>query len=362
MPSGEALHFGTASTGPSATVHLKSWRALLKLAIGGDVGFAEAYIAGLWDSPNLTAVIELGARNLDQLDDGIRQSWLARQRDRILHLMNANTRRGSRRNIMRHYDLGNDFYRLWLDEAMNYSSGIYATGTETLAQAQGLKNARIIELLGIRPGQSLLEIGCGWGALAEMLTRDRGVIYKGLTLSPSQKRIADTRIGALGSIALEDYRDCKGSFDRIASVEMIEAVGEENWPTYFSAIRERLAPGGRAVIQAITIAERRYHGYAQGVDFIQKHIFPGGNLPTVSHIREQAARAGLTLDHEERFGLGYAETLVAWRERFEAAWPEIKALGFDERFRRLWTYYLAYCEGGFRAGTIDVGLYRLSRA
>ncbi|SHG89217.1 cyclopropane-fatty-acyl-phospholipid synthase [Kaistia soli DSM 19436] len=361
-PSGRHIVQIGAEAGPEAMLILHSWRALRRVITGGATGFAEGCMAGDWTAPNLPALIELLALNgdhLGQLDDG---TPLKRLLDRLTHRGNRNTRDGSRRNIAFHYDLGNTFYRRWLDSGMQYSSAIRC-GHETLEEAQQHKLDRIVELLKLNGGERVLEIGCGWGAVAERLAMN-GCAVTGVTLSAEQLDYATERLASAGlsaDLRLEDYRDVTGAFDRIVSIEMIEAVGEEYWPAYFKTVHDRLQPGGRAVIQAILIAENRFENYRRNPDFIQTHIFPGGMLPTRGLMREQAAAAGLVFRHEELHGDSYAWTLNEWRSRFHTAWTAIEAQGFDDRFRRMWDYYLAYCEGGFRAGTIDVGLYVLER-
>jgi cyclopropane-fatty-acyl-phospholipid synthase len=277
--------------------------------------------------------------------------------------MNANTKTGSRRNIAFHYDLGNDFYRTWLDASMTYSSALYSRPDQGLEAAQERKLARILALLEMEEGHRVLEIGCGWGDLAARLAKS-GCHVTGLTLSKEQLAHARALAQAEGiagrtDLRLQDYRDVGGRYDRVVSIEMLEAVGERYWPTYFSTVRERLAPGGRAVLQVITIDEERFKTYRRSADFIQRYIFPGGMLPTRSIVAREAAQAGLRLVAEETFGASYALTLAEWRRRFFAAWPAIERLGFPPAFRRLWEYYLCYCEAGFRAGVIDVGLYVL---
>ncbi|MBR0672443.1 SAM-dependent methyltransferase [Neoroseomonas soli] len=352
--------------GPEASIVLHRWRALRRLAFGGDIAFAEAYGDGDWSSPDLASVIELAAVNGPALDRRIGGTMLSRIANRIAHLRRANTRYGSSRNIVAHYDLGNDFFGAWLDPGMSYSSGIYRTAGVTLDEAQAAKQDRAIELLDLRGGESVLEIGIGWGGLAQRILAAHDGRLTGITLSPSQlawaqDRMAQAGLASCAELRLQDYRDVAGTFDRIVSIEMLEAVGEAYWPTYFRTLRERLAPGGVAVLQVITIAEERYAAYRRGADFIQRHIFPGGMLPTPRIVREMAASAGLRLDHEETFGASYARTLADWHRRFVQALPEVARCGLDERFQRLWRYYLAYCEGGFRAGAIDVGFYRLRR-
>ena len=343
---------------------LRRWRTLRRLLLQGDIAFAEAYLDGDWDSPDLPALIELAGRNIPTLRDAFDANWFHRLRNRILHRLNANTRRGSKRNIRHHYDLGNDFYAAWLDSGMSYSSALFTADDQTLEDAQSEKQRRVIALLDVRGGEAVLEIGCGWGGLAEQLIRAAGCTVTGVTLSAAQLEYATERLtgpDTPADLRLQDYRDVGGEFDRIVSIEMMEAVGEAYWPSYFSALHDRLKPGGLAVVQAITIGEDHFEGYRRCTDFIQHYIFPGGMLPTITEIRRQTERAGLILRSMETFGASYARTLAEWRRRFLAAWPEIERQGFDARFRRMWDYYLAYCEGGFRAGTINVGLYVLAK-
>jgi cyclopropane-fatty-acyl-phospholipid synthase len=357
LPNGERIEVRGEADGPSASVVLRDWRTLRRIAMSGDLGFATGFIEGEWTSPDLPDTIEFFARNANALDAAER-SWTARIASQFWHRARRNTRTGSRKNIQFHYDLGNSFYRLWLDEGMQYSSAIYAPG-DTLETAQVRKLDRILDLLDIQGGERVLEIGCGWGAVAERVV-ERGCSLTGLTLSHEQADYARTRLNSFGQTAdirLEDYRDVGGSFDRIVSIEMIEAVGEKYWPSYFDVLRERLAENGSAVIQAITIDEDRFERYRRNPDFIQRYIFPGGMLPTKSSMRVHAEAAGLELTHSEGFGDGYAKTLADWRQRFHAAREDIETLAFDRKFLRMWDYYLSYCEGGFRAGTIDVGLY-----
>lgn len=375
LPDGRECTGGD-SAGAAARVVLHRWRALGRLVLGGDLGFAEAYRDGDWSTPDLAALLGLAARQGSGFAARARGTWFARTLARAMHRLHDNTRRGSRDNIAAHYDLGNAFYACWLDRSWQYSSALYpdaaaatspADDAAQLESAQARKLDRVLELLDARHGQSVLEIGCGWGALACAIAGRQGARVTGLTLSREQLEGARTRAAAAGvaervELRLEDYRDVQGQHDRIVSIEMIEAVGERWWPAWFHTVAARLAPGGHAVVQAITIDEAAFPGYRSGADFIQRHIFPGGMLPTVSLLREHAAAAGLVLGVEQRFGASYARTLVAWRERFDAASAELAALGFDERFRRLWRYYLCYCEAGFRSGRIDVGLYTLRHA
>lgn len=358
-PDGRRLAFGRAG-GPQAELTLLTPRTARRLFLGGPVGFAESYLDGEWESGDLPALVDLAARNVDRVMAAAGGTVPFRLLNRLRHLSRRNTRRGSRRNIAQHYDLGNDFYRLWLDAGMAYSSGLYADGVETLEDAQDAKMRRVADLLDLSPGQRVLEIGCGWGGLAAHLAAC-GVHVTGITLSHEQLAWATGRLGGAADLRLQDYRDVSGTFDRVVSIEMIEAVGEEHWPRYFATLRDRLAPGGVAVVQAITIADRLFDGYRREADFIQRHVFPGGMLPSPTVIATHALHAGLRAEEPVMFGASYARTCAEWRRRFLAAWPDVARLGFDERFRRLWDYYLAYCEGGFRAGTIDVGLYRFVR-
>lgn len=367
LPDGTRLAAEGVLAGPRAVIVLHRWRTLLRLMGQGDAGLGFAYRDGDWSSPDLPALLAFGAANEAALGAALHGRGLAACVARLRHLTRCNTRRGSRENIAFHYDLGNLFYALWLDERMQYSSGLYRTGGESLDDAQAAKLDRIMELLEVHPGDRVLEIGCGWGGLASSLARRVPCSVHGITLSAAQLVHARERAEALGvdaqvTFERQDYRDVRGRFDRIVSIEMVEAVGERYWPVYFETLKERLDPGGQAVLQAITIAESHFDRYRRGADFIQRAIFPGGMLPTVTAIREQARQAGLVVEHAEHFGPSYAATVVEWRRRFLATWPDIRALGFDERFRRLWDYYLCYCEAGFCSGRVDVGWYRLRHA
>ncbi|KRE04255.1 hypothetical protein ASE63_25815 [Bosea sp. Root381] len=359
-PEGRRLHSGSSASGPQATLILKNWRAMRRLLLEGDIGLAEAYIAGDLATPDLTALIELGARNDATLRRLISGAWPVRMLNRLRHVLNANTRAGSRRNIMAHYDLGNDFYGQWLDDSMMYSSALYEAPTETLEAAQQRRLDRIVAMLGLSGGEHVLEIGCGWGALAERLARE-GCRVTAITLSPAQldaaqRRVAEAGLGDRISLHLQDYRDISGQFDRIVSIEMIEAVGRAYWPSYFATLRRSLRPGGRAVLQAITIDHRAFEAYRQGTDFIQRYIFPGGCLPSIPALADETERAGFAVVEQLDFGASYALTLKEWRRRFLERWSDIAPLGFDEPFRRMWDFYLCYCEAGFRARTIDVSM------
>jgi cyclopropane-fatty-acyl-phospholipid synthase len=363
LPEGEVFEANAPGPGPEAALVIHRWRAVWRTIARGDIGFAEAFIEGDCSSPDIAKVIELFVLNeavLAKIAGWAPVHFL----NRVRHLARANTKRGSKRNITAHYDLGNAFFEQWLDAGMTYSSALYASPEQTLEAAQTHKQDKILAELALAPGKSVLEIGCGWGGLAERIAA-RGCPVTGLTLSPSQLAYADKRLadgGHASDLRLEDYRDVRGTFDRIVSIEMLEAVGRAYWPSYFAVIRDRLARDGQAVLQVITLDESRYAGYADQVDFIQRYIFPGGMLPTPAIMRQQIADAGLALKSTFTFGDSYARTLAEWSRRFHASLPAVEAMGFDKRFQRLWAYYLAYCEGGFRAGILDVGLYTITHA
>ena len=367
LPSGDTIICGTSGKDPAVQVEIKRWRALWKLAFQGDNGFAKAYEDSDIVTADLLPLFEFALRNRSVADHSITPSKMGLLVSRLQHAWRHNSRAGSKRNIMAHYDLGNEFYRPWLDESMSYSSAIYSSTGMPLEAAQMAKIKRIADLLETQPGNTVLEIGCGWGALMQELIQNHGCSATGITLSHEQaayarKRLADDAAKGKADVVLRDYRDCNGPFDRIVSIEMIEAVGEAYWPAYFSTMRRCLARGGLAVVQAITIAEERFAAYQREPDFIQQRIFPGGMLPTIELMKKHAEAAGLKITYQELFGESYAQTLAEWRRRFHASWPKIQALGFDPRFKRLWDYYLAYCEAGFRHGATNVGLYVLRPA
>jgi cyclopropane-fatty-acyl-phospholipid synthase len=366
FPSGTRLTFGTADGSPRASVKIHDSRTILRVIASGDIGLAEGYMRGEWDTPDLTALLLLGARNADAIAGVISQSGIASVLNRIRHARRANTRRGSRRNIAAHYDLGNDFYAAWLDSGMAYSSALFDSPSESLPVAQRRKFIRLAERLNLRPGDRVLEIGCGWGGFAEIAASEYGCTVVGLTLSREQADFSRERMKRAGlsrnvDIRLQDYRDVDGQFDKIASVEMFEAVGVENWETYFRVLDQRLKPGGQAALQVITIADEKFESYRRNPDFIQRYIFPGGMLPSPERFADVAAREGMRIADRLFFGSSYAETLRRWEEAFRENWPAIEKLGFDERFRRMWHYYLSYCEAGFDEGKIDVGQFVLKR-
>ncbi len=365
-PEGNSTMFRGREPGPSATINFHNASAVWRSLTGGELGFGESYVAGSWSTPDLPALIEFALRNEERLSGQMLGAWLPRLLEGLRFRLQVNSRAGSRRNIAYHYDLGNDFYAAWLDETMTYSSALFASPELTLAEAQRAKYARIVEALGIRPGDRVLEIGCGWGGFAEFAAKEAGARVVALTISNEQANFARRRIAGNGlaesvEIRVEDYRDATGSFDSIVSIEMLEAVGAENWPVYFDVLRDRLKPGGRALLQVITVPDARYGAYRRRVDFIQRHIFPGGMLLSPSVVSTAVAASGLELAEARFFGADYAETLHRWNECFQSRWETIRALGFDDRFRRMWTYYLQSCEACFRSGAIDVGHFLIAK-
>jgi len=361
-PNGERI-VAEGGPGEEASLHLHRWRGLARVLAESDIGFAKAVIDGDVSSSDFVALLRLFDRNVAALGVAATNYGPARWWQRIAHARRANTRTGSSRNILDHYDLGNAFFSCWLDPSMNYSSGIYADENDTLETAQARKMDRVAELLGLAGGESVLEIGCGWGSLARRLIDAGAGALDALTLSPSQAEHAQAVLARTDAdVRIQDYRELTGSYDRIVSIEMCEAVGEAYLPLYFQTLSRSLRAGGRAVIQAITISDARFPAYRDTADFIQRFVFPGGFLPSESLLRECVENAGLRLVAAETFGHSYALTLLEWRRRFHANWGRISALGFDARFRRLWDYYLCYCEAGFRERTIDVGLYTLEPA
>jgi len=367
LPDGSSYRLSSNSgRGPHAIVHILRWRCVRKFLTQGDYGFLESYLDGDWESPELSDVIELAALNSKSWNSRNLQGLLHKAWQRIAHLMRGNSKRGSRRNIAAHYDLGNAFYEQWLDPTMTYSSAFFARPGQSLPEGQIEKYRRIAQMLDLRPEHNVLEVGFGWGGFAEFAAREYGCRITGLTLSKEQLKFAGERLQKQGlsekvDLRLQDYRDVGGTFDRIASIEMFEAVGETHWPRYFDMLRERLARGGAAALQVITIAEERFEQYSRNADFIQRYIFPGGMLPSLDHLKHQVSRARLQFEDATMFGDSYAHTLKQWRGRFLSAWNTIEPLGFDERFRRMWEMYLAYCEGGFRARAINVGQFKLVR-
>ena len=365
LPCGSRRVFHGKDDGVHATLRLRNFGVFWKSLRRGTVGFGESYIDGDFETPNLADVFRFFLDNKPDLTQAGRGWFKVRRRDKRFHKRRRNSVEGAKRNIVDHYDLGNAFYSHWLDETMTYSSAYFTAPRQSLADAQRAKYDKVLETLGESAEGRILEIGCGWGGFAERAGR-QGAQVDGITISDSQLDYARGRIEAAGlsnicRIEHRDYRHTTGQYDGIVSIEMIEAVGEEHWPRYFQTIYDRLRRGGHAVLQCITVAEDFFETYRRQVDFIQRYIFPGGMLPSPSAIRHEAERAGLKLDGVETFGDSYARTLWTWRDNFHARWPAIRSLGFDERFRRLWDYYLTYCAVGFERGTIDVGLYKLTK-
>ena len=357
LPGGACALFGDGDSGVTLQVHDEAFFS--RVLARGDIGLAEAYLDGQWDSTDITGLLTLLARNREALAQAVYGSWRPLLAARIRHWFNGNSRAGSKRNIMSHYDLGNDFYRRWLDPSMSYSSALYrAQDDGSLLAAQTAKYRRILDRLQAKTGNRVLEIGCGWGGFAELAVQN-GLRVTGLTLSPAQLDWARQRVPQ-ADLRLQDYRDTKEQFDHLVSIEMFEAVGEQWWPTYFATVANALKPGGKAVIQSITIRDDLFATYRRGTDFIQQYIFPGGMLPSRSAFRKEAERQGLQVTDEFAFGRDYARTLAEWRAAFEANWAQIATLGFDEKFRRLWRLYLCYCEAGFLAGNIDVVQFELA--
>lgn len=357
LPGGDCRLFGDGEHG--VTLHVHDEAMFGQVLAKGDIGLTEAYLDGQWDSPDITGLMTLLAANREQLKKAVYGSWRNLLAARIRHWLNNNSRSGSKRNIMAHYDLGNDFYRLWLDPSMSYSAAIYRQADDgSLETAQHAKYRRILNCLSAEPGQTVLEIGCGWGGFADMAVQ-HGLKTTGVTLSPAQLEWAQKRVPA-ADLRLQDYRDLDEQFDHVVSIEMFEAVGERWWPTYFKTLAKSLKPGGKAVVQSITIRDDIFPEYRRSTDFIQQYIFPGGMLPSRAAFRAAAAKQGLVVREEFAFGRDYARTLAEWRHAFEARWPDIQKLGFDEPFRRLWRMYLCYCEAGFLAGNIDVVQFELA--
>jgi cyclopropane-fatty-acyl-phospholipid synthase len=368
-PGGAVQTYGPPGATLHAVLHVHAWGVCSAALQSGDIGFAQAYIDGRWSTPDLTALLQVLVANRAALDAAIHGHWAGRLVYRLRHLLRRNTRANSRRNIHAHYDLGNPFYRLWLDETMNYSSAWFdGDATRSLPEAQHAKVRRALCQARVQPGQRVLEIGCGWGALAERATTEFGAHVTGVTLSTEQLAWAGERLAKAGQaeradLRLQDYRDIRDEpFDAICSIEMVEAVGREYWPTYFATVARLLKPGGRACIQSIVIQDALFERYLRSTDFIQQYIFPGGCLPSPQALRDQAEAAGLRVEEELAFGVDYARTCRLWREAFLARNAEVLAQGYDERFVRTWEFYLAYCEAGFLQGDVDVMQFTLVNA
>jgi len=366
-PSGQELRIKGPEPGVDGRIVVHDFGFMRRVLAAGDIGFAEGYMAGEWDTPDLSAVLSAVSMNFDRLARFFLGNPLVRAVNFIGHSLHANTRKGSRKNIHAHYDLGNAFYGQWLDPTMTYSSARYSRDGEPLELAQTNKYRSLAQDMGLERDHSVLEIGCGWGGFAEYAAKEVGAKVTGITISQEQfdfarKRIFEQGLAERAEIRMVDYRDVQGQFDRVASIEMFEAVGERYWPTYFGKIRDVLRPGGRAGLQIITIRDEIFDSYRRRADFIQKYIFPGGMLPSEARLKDVTSETGLAWTGITRFGQDYADTLAEWGRRFESAWDGIAALGFDERFRKLWRFYLSYCEAGFRTERTNVVQLSLSRA
>lgn len=359
LPTGEQVRCTGTEPGPDIRIQVKDYRFLRRCLTAGAIGFAEGYMADEWDTPDLAHLLTGFAMNFDRLNVLVEGNPIVRAVNFVMHMLHRNDRQGSRKNIHAHYDLGNHFYSQWLDRTMTYSAAVFDRPGQPLDQAQNHKYAALARSMALQPGQSVLEIGCGWGGFAEFAAREVGAKVTGITISQEQydfarKRLFEQGLAEKTEIRLIDYRDVEGQFDRVASIEMFEAVGEEYWPTYFNKINDVLSPGGRAGLQIITIRDELFGVYRRQADFIQKYIFPGGMLPSETRLKQEIDRAGLDWQSVRRFGQDYAVTLAEWMVRFDDAWDDIRKLGFDDRFRRMWRYYLAYCEAGFRTERTDV--------
>jgi cyclopropane-fatty-acyl-phospholipid synthase len=366
LPDGRVFRLQGAHPGYVAEIHVHDADLFARMIREGDLGFSDSYLEGGWTTPDLQALMDLLADDNPALYDEVLPMKAVRLMERMRHWLRRNHKAQARRNIAHHYDLGNDFYSLWLDDSMTYSSALFTTGQESLEAAQEAKYAAMVDRMGVKPGDHVLEIGCGWGGFAEYAAAKRGLKVTALTISQAQHDYAVARMARLGlsdkvEIRMQDYRDTRGEFDGIASIEMFEAVGQRYWRTYFNAVQERLRPGASAVIQIIMVPDARFKAYRNNVDFIQKHIFPGGMLGAPGPVRDVAESAGLRFVETHDFGQSYSETLRRWHERFLDRWDEISAMGYDARFKRMWDYYLTSCAAAFRGGACDVTQLVLQR-
>ncbi|QQA41533.1 SAM-dependent methyltransferase [Pelagovum pacificum] len=359
LPDGRTFRAEGRKPGPVAEAHIHDPDIFARLIRDGDLGFCEGYVDGAWSTPDLLAFFDFVHADNDAIFDGFPGISIVRAYERFRFWMQRNTKTQAKKNISAHYDLGNEFYSLWLDESMTYSSALFESGQEALETAQRQKYAAMVDQMGAKPGDHVLEIGCGWGGFAEYAAKERGLKVTGLTISKEQYDFAVERIRKAGledqvEFKLQDYRDETGSYDGIASIEMFEAVGEQYWPVYFQTLRDRLKPGRNATLQIITVRDERWESYRKGVDFIQKYVFPGGMLPAPKRLKEEIADAGLKLAKKMDFGESYSITLRRWHETFNEKWDDIARLGFDERFRRLWNVYLTSCAATFHSSNCDV--------
>ena len=359
LPDGRRFRAEGLKPGPVAEVTINNPDVFARLVREGDLGFCDAYLDGWWTTPDLQAFMDFIHADNDDMYDGFPGMALVRAWEKARFWFQSNTKRQALKNISYHYDLGNDFYSLWLDETMTYSSALFNTSQESLEKAQIAKYASMVDQMGVKPGDHVLEIGCGWGGFAEYAAKERGLKVTGLTISKEQLEYAQKRIKRNGlsdkvNLKLQDYRDETGVYDGVASIEMFEAVGEKYWPVYFDKIKQCLKPGKQATLQIITIQDARWEVYRKSVDFIQKYIFPGGMLPSPSVLRKEVHRAGLSVQHSIEFGKSYSQTLRRWFEVFNNKWDNISAMGFDDRFRRMWNFYLTSCAATFESGNCDV--------
>ncbi|WP_099912462.1 SAM-dependent methyltransferase [Puniceibacterium antarcticum] len=366
LPDGRVFRAEGRNPGPVAELQIHNKDIFARLIREGDLGFCDAYLDKWWSSPDLLAFMQLVHADNDDIYDGFPGAGLVRAYENLRFWLQSNSKRQARKNISHHYDLGNEFYGLWLDETMTYSSALFETGQESMEKAQIAKYASMVDQMGVQPGDHVLEIGCGWGGFAEYAAKERGLTVTGLTISEEQYKYAVERIAKAGlsdkvTFKLQDYRDEKGTYDGIASIEMFEAVGEKYWPVYFKTVRERLKPGKQATLQIITVQHKRWDMYRRGPDFIQKYIFPGGMLPSPVVLREEVLKAGLAVAKSIEFGLSYSETLLRWHDTFNERWDEVAQMGFDDRFRRMWNFYLTSCAATFQSGNCDVTQITITR-
>ncbi|MEJ6398856.1 cyclopropane-fatty-acyl-phospholipid synthase family protein [Yoonia sp. 208BN28-4] len=367
LPDGRHFRAEGDQSGHVAEIHIHNDDLFARTIRDGDMGFCEGYLDGWWSTPDLMAFMDMiHDDSAEGIYDGFPGQFFVRAYERMRFWMQSNSKKQARKNISYHYDLGNEFYGLWLDDTMTYSSAKFDAGQESLEAAQRLKYKSMVDEMGAQPGDHVLEIGCGWGGFAEYAAAERGLKVTGLTISEEQYNYAVERIEKAGlsdkvTFKLQDYRDETGSYDGIASIEMFEAVGEQYWPIYFETVRNRLKPGKNATLQIITVADRRWDVYKRGPDFIQKYIFPGGMLPSPKILRQVAEKGGLTVAKSIEFGEGYSITLRRWHETFNDKWDQVAALGFDERFKRMWNFYLTSCAATFHSGNCDVTQITLTK-
>ncbi len=366
LPDGRVFRAEGRSAGYVTAITIHNKDIFARLIREGDLGFMESYMEGWWDTPDLMTFMDFVHDAEDEVFDGFPGQGLVRAYEKLRFWLQSNSKRQAKKNISYHYDLGNDFYGLWLDDTMTYSSAYFKTGQESLEAAQIQKYAAMVDAMGVSAGDHVLEIGCGWGGFAEYAAKERGLHVTGLTISKEQLNYARERIEKAGlsdrvTLKMQDYRDETGTYDGIASIEMFEAVGEKYWPVYFETVRKCLKPGAKATLQIITVQDRRFEVYRKGVDFIQKYIFPGGMLPSPSVLRKEVEKSGMTVDGSIEFGESYSQTLRRWSDVFNDRWDQIAALGFDDRFRRMWNLYLSSCAGTFHSGNCDVTQITVSR-